>query len=242
MSYDLRILEKGCEALGIHLSEEQEIQFVKYYEFLIERNKMVNLTSITELEEVLRKHFVDSLAVVKAVDISKLTTMIDIGTGAGFPGIPLKIAFPQLQSCLLDSLQKRVSFLEESFSRLGMRNIMAVHGRAEDFAKNKGYREVYELCVSRAVANLATLSEYCLPFVKVGGVFVSYKSGNIQEELKQSARAVELLGGKVEDTVYFQLPDSDIDRSFVVIRKVKNTPGKYPRKAGTPAKDPIFTK
>lgn len=239
MAYDLQILEKGCEELGITLNSQQKIQFIKYYELLVERNKMMNLTAITDFEEVLRKHFVDSLAIVKAVDVDKVTTMIDVGTGAGFPGIPLKIAFPHLQVCLMDSLQKRIVFLEEVLSRIGVKEIMGVHGRAEDFGKKTGYRENYDLCVSRAVANLSSLSEYCLPFVKVGGTFVSYKSGKVQEEVVQAEHAVKTLGGEMMEPVYLRLPDSDIERSFIIIKKKMPTPKDYPRKAGTPAKNPL---
>ena len=199
----------------------------------------MNLTGITEFQEVLVKHFLDSLACVKAVDMSRIKRIMDIGTGAGFPGVPLKIAFPHLEACLLDSLKKRVNFLEETFQMLKLENITAIHGRAEEYAKNKQYRETYDLCVSRAVSNLATLSEYCLPYVKTGGYFISYKSGTVQEEVEQAQKAVKILGGKIQDVVYFQLPDSEIQRSLVVIEKIKATPGRYPRKAGTPLKEPL---
>ena len=164
MSYDLKVLEQGCEELGIALNDTQKQQFIAFYEYLAEKNKVMNLTGITEFQEVLVKHFLDSLACVKAVDMTKVSKIMDIGTGAGFPGVPLKIAFPHLEACLLDSLKKRVNFLEETFALLKLENITAIHGRAEEFAKNKAYREQYDLCVSRAVSNLATLSEYCLPF------------------------------------------------------------------------------
>lgn len=239
MTYDMTVLEKGCENLGISLSEEQKGQFIKFYEYLVEKNKVMNLTGITEFQEVLVKHFLDSLACVKAVDLTKVKKVMDIGTGAGFPGVPLKIAFPHLEECLLDSLKKRVTFLEETFDLLGFDKIKAIHGRAEEFAKNKAYREQYDICVSRAVSNLATLSEYCLPYVKKGGLFISYKSGKVQEEAESAARAIRLLGGEIKDICYFTLPDSEIERSLVIIEKVKNTPGKYPRKAGTPLKEPL---
>nr|WP_296156983.1 16S rRNA (guanine(527)-N(7))-methyltransferase RsmG [uncultured Blautia sp.] len=239
MAYDLTVLEQGCQQIGISLNEEQKKQFIAFYEYLVEKNKVMNLTGITEFQEVLVKHFLDSLACVKAVDMNEVKTVIDIGTGAGFPGVPLKIAFPHLEACLLDSLKKRVNFLEETFELLKLENITAIHGRAEEFAKNKAYREKYDLCVSRAVSNLATLSEYCLPYVKVGGKFISYKSGTVKEEVEQAEKAVSILGGKIQDVVYFNLPDSEIQRSLVVIKKIKSTPGKYPRKAGTPLKEPL---
>ena len=231
MPYNLTTLENGCRELGIELSQKQKNQFIQFYEFLVEKNKVMNLTGITKFEEVLTKHFLDSLACVK--------TIMDIGTGAGFPGVPLKIAFPHLEACLLDSLKKRVNFLEESFELLGLEGIKAIHGRAEEYAKNKEYREKYDLCVSRAVSNLATLSEYCLPYVKTGGTFISYKSGTVQEEVEEAEKAIKILGGHVKDITYFKLPDSEIDRSLVIINKKKSTPGKYPRKAGTPLKEPL---
>ena len=239
MSYDLKVLEQGCEELGIALNDTQKQQFIDFYEYLVEKNKVMNLTGITEFQEVLVKHFLDSLACIKAVDMKKVTTVMDIGTGAGFPGVPLKIAFPHLKVTLLDSLNKRIKFLNAVIEELGLEDIHTIHGRAEDYAKDAAYREQYDLCVSRAVANLATLSEYCLPYVKVDGMFVPYKSGEIDEEVKESSKAVKILGGKIEDVVKFELPGTDIGRSFVKIHKVKNTTKKYPRKAGMPSKEPI---
>ena len=239
MSYDLTILENGCAELGIELAQQQKDQYIQYYEYLIEKNKVMNLTGITEFQEVLTKHFLDSLSCVKAVDMTKVKTIIDIGTGAGFPGIPLKIAFPHLEACLLDSLKKRVNFLEETFTLLGFTNIKAIHGRAEEYARNKEYREKYDLCVSRAVSNLATLSEYCLPYVKTGRTFISYKSGTVQEEADQAQKAIKILGGKLTSITYFDLPDSEISRSLVTITKQTPTPKPYPRKAGTPLKTPL---
>ena len=232
--FDTQLIE-----LGITLTEKQKRQFHRYYELLVEWNKVMNLTGITEYDEVNEKHFVDSLAIIKAVKMEEIHSVIDIGTGAGFPGIPLKIAFPHLKVTLLDSLNKRIKFLNAVIEELGLEDIHTIHGRAEDYAKDAAYREQYDLCVSRAVANLATLSEYCLPYVKVDGMFVPYKSGEIDEEVKESSKAVKILGGKIEDVVKFELPGTDIGRSFVKIHKVKNTAKKYPRKAGMPSKEPI---
>lgn len=232
------LLAAGCAQLGIDLSEQQQNQFIEYYRILIEWNKVMNLTGITAADEVIQKHFIDSLAIVKAVPLTR-GTVIDIGTGAGFPGIPLKIAFPDLKVTLLDSLNKRIKFLNEVTEQLGLTGIRAIHGRAEDYARQPQYREQFDFSVSRAVANLASLSEYCIPYVKKGGFFISYKSGNIDEELQQAKRAIFLLGGKERQVVKFRLPDSDIDRSLIVLEKVSATPKKYPRKAGLPAKEPI---
>ena len=233
-----RLREKAA-AFGIKLSDHQLEQFETYYEMLVEKNKVMNLTAITEKNEVIDKHFADSLALIKSGVSLTGQKILDIGTGAGFPGIPLKIAFPELDIVLLDSLNKRIKFLNEVIEALGIEKITAIHGRAEDYAKDAAYREQYDLCVSRAVANLATLSEYCLPYVKVDGMFVPYKSGEIDEEVKESSKAVKILGGKIEDVVKFELPGTDIGRSFVKIHKVKNTAKKYPRKAGMPSKEPI---
>lgn len=234
-----QIFENKLNELGITLSDTQKQQFDQFYELLVEWNKVMNLTGITEYEEVNEKHFIDSLSIVKAIDITKAESVIDIGTGAGFPGIPLKIAFPHLKVVLLDSLNKRINFLNTVINTLGLNNISTIHGRAEDFAKKLEYRERFDLCVSRAVANLATLSEYCIPYVKKTGMFVPYKSCEIDDELEQSKKAIHVLGGKLENVVKFQLPGTEIGRSFVVIKKVQNTAKKYPRKAGLPGKEPI---
>lgn len=233
-----RLREKAA-AFGIKLSDHQLEQFETYYEMLVEKNKVMNLTAITEKNEVIDKHFADSLALIKSGVSLTGQKILDIGTGAGFPGIPLKIAFPELEIVLLDSLNKRIKFLNEVIEALGLEKITAIHGRAEDFAKQKEYREQFDYVVSRAVANLTVLSEYCLPYVKVGGCFMPYKSGEIDEELNNSKKAVQILGGKIEEVVKFQLPDTDIGRSFVKIKKNKNTAKKYPRKAGLPAKEPL---
>lgn len=223
--------------IGVNLTDEQVNQFLKYYEMLVEKNKVMNLTSITEFDEVIEKHFVDSLQIAQYVDLTQEVSIIDVGTGAGFPGIPLKIAFPEIKVILLDSLNKRINFLNEVIDELGLKKITALHGRAEDYGKNGTYREQFDYCVSRAVANMSSLSEYCLPFVKVGGSFIPYKSGNIDEELEQAKKAVFLLGGKIEKVEKFAL--SEAQRSFVFIKKEKNTAKKYPRKAGLPTKEPL---
>lgn len=237
--YSTETFEKGLEQLRIFLNEKQIQQFIEYYEILVEWNKVMNLTAITDYEEVIAKHFLDSLALVKVCDLSGKKKVIDIGTGAGFPGIPLKIVFPELEIVLLDSLNKRIKFLNEVIEKLGLKNIRTIHGRAEDFAKQKEYRESFDLCVSRAVANLSTLSEYCLPYVKIEGNFIPYKSGKIDEEISQGEKAIKILGGKISQIDKFQLIDTDMERSFVVIKKEKNSPKKYPRKAGMPSKEPL---
>ena len=241
MKKDFSQLKKDLNEFGIELTAEMEEQFLLYYNMLIEWNSFMNLTAITDFDEVLKKHFTDSVSLIRAIpDLGeKKYRMIDIGTGAGFPGIPLKIVFPNISVVLLDSLNKRVNFLNEVISKLQLTDITAMHGRAEDFAQNKEYRESFDLCVSRAVANLATLSEYCLPFVKKNGRFISYKSEKVSEEFEVSGKAISVLGGEYENQVTFELPDSDIYRNLFIIKKKSATPGKYPRKAGLPSKEPI---
>lgn len=251
-NYDLSQFNKDLEELDINLSKHQIEQFIDYYELLEEWNSFMNLTAITDFDEVLKKHFIDSLSIVKALesaeeynflnkdlDNASNLSIIDIGTGAGFPGIPLKIAFPNLSVTLLDSLQKRIKFLDEVILELDLKNINTIHGRAEDYAKPDKLREKYDVCVSRAVANLSTLSEYCLPFVKIGGKFISYKSEKLTIELTEAEKAVSILGGKVASQTDYMLPSSDIYRNILIIDKIKPTPKKFPRKAGLPAKEPI---
>ena len=225
MSYNLEQFKDGLKELQIELNEKQISQFLKYYELLVETNKVMNLTAITEFDEVVEKHFLDSLSLCRVYDLKIDAKILDLGTGAGFPGIPLKIAFPNLE------------FLNQVIDELELKDITAVHARAEELGRNKDYREQFDVCVSRAVANLSSLSEYCIPFVKVGGKFISYKSGSIEEEVAEAKKAVFVLGGKVTDVYKFDLYEQK--RSFVVIDKEKHTPKAYPRKAGTPTKEPL---
>lgn len=250
--------QKKCRQLGIILTEEQISKFAAYYELLIEWNSFMNLTAITDFNDVVIKHFVDSLAVYQAPEFKKFLedssmsehmeqeektnrniNMIDVGTGAGFPGIPLKIVFPEIQVVLLDSLQKRIRFLDTVIEKLELNGIDTIHGRAEDYAGQSEHREKYDLCISRAVANLSTLSELCIPFVKKDGYFISYKSEKVKEELSEAEKAISLLGGKVEKQYEYLLPETDIKRNLLLIKKVRFSPKKYPRKVGTPAKTPI---
>lgn len=237
MNYNLDKFKTGLEKLNITLSDAQMQQFLDYYEMLVETNKVMNLTAITEFDEVIEKHFLDSLSLCQVYDLNREIKILDMGTGAGFPGIPLKIAFPEIDLVLADSLNKRIKFLQEVINRLELKKVEALHARAEEMGRNKQYREQFDLCVSRAVANLSSLSEYCIPFVKEGGMFISYKSGEIEEETNQAKKAITILGGKIEDIYKFDLYEQK--RSFVIIRKEKKTPKAYPRKAGTPTKMPL---
>lgn len=233
------LFETELKRLGIRLTDSQNEQFDRYYELLIEWNRVMNLTGITEYDEVVLKHFIDSLTIARICDMSKVSSLIDVGTGAGFPGIPIKIAFPHIRVVLLDSLNKRLKFLNTVIDELNLESVQTLHGRAEDHARKAEYREKFDLCASRAVANLSTLSEYCIPFVQKGGAFISYKSGTSDDEIKQAEKAVEILGGKIEKIDKFTLPGTDMGRALIKIRKRKNTPGRYPRKAGIPAKEPL---
>lgn len=249
---------------GIEITGEQAEQFVDYYTMLVETNKVMNLTAITEFNDVILKHYIDSVYctqfflqspklstisqknvdkneenVDKSSDLSS-KRLIDVGTGAGFPGIPIKILFPELNITLLDSLNKRLNFLNSVIEKLSLSKIETVHYRAEDGARDKALREQFDYAVSRAVANMSTLTEYCLPYVKVNGIFAAYKSGNIDDELTNAKKSIFLMGGKLERKEKYNLPNSDVNRSLVVIRKIEATSKKYPRKAGLPGKEPII--
>lgn len=226
-----------AKKIDVILDEEQIQKFYKYMELLLEWNEKINLTAIVEPRDVILKHFVDSLTICK--ELQKNKTLADIGTGAGFPGIPVKILRPDLDITLIDSLNKRVNFLTMVIEALKLEKIIALHGRIEDFGKNKKYREKFDYVTSRAVANLSTLSEYMIPLVKIGGKCICMKGSNIDEELKNAEKAIKTLGGKIEKVDTFLLPDTDMGRNIILIKKEKATPNKYPRKAGTPAKEPI---
>lgn len=230
-------LYKSAKAIEVELNEQQIEKFYEYMNLLLEWNKKINLTAITVPEEIILKHFIDSLTI--ASKIKEGATLVDIGTGAGFPGIPLKIYRKDIKIVLVDSLNKRLNFLKEVIKKLGLEKIETIHSRAEEFGKNKKYRETFDVATSRAVANLSTLSEYLLPLVKEKGICICMKGGEIEEELERAKKAIKILGGKVLKVEKFELPKSSIKRSIVLLEKVEKTPDKYPRKPGTPAKEPI---
>ena len=233
-------LSAGALELGVTLSDRQLDQFIFFCDQLLERNKSVNLTAIRQPDEVITKHFLDSLCVFETGIVEPGMRVLDVGTGGGFPGIPMKIADPSLQIDLLDSLKKRLIFLEEVIEENQWMDISTLHGRAEDFAKKTEYREQYDLVVSRAVARLAILLEYCLPYVKVGGVFLALKGPLLDEEVQEAKKALTVLGGKVEKVVEIAIPYTELSHRILVIRKVKHTPKQYPRQAGKPRKEPII--
>ena len=232
------ILRKAANDIGIELTESQLNKFQKYYEILIETNKVMNLTAITEVNDVVTKHFVDCISLINYFDL-KGKKVIDVGTGAGFPGIPLAIIMEDTQFTLMDSLNKRIKFLDNVIEICDLNNVVTVHSRAEDLGRNSEFRENFDICVSRAVANLSTLLEYCIPFVKVDGSFISYKSGNVEEEIKNSQSAQKKLGCLVDKTISFTLNGTDMSRSFVKFDKKEPLLKKYPRQAGKPKKEPL---
>lgn len=234
-----RYLAGEFEKINIPLDDGQISMFITFYEMLVEKNKVMNLTAITEFEDVVKKHFIDSLMISRVFVPDDTVKGLDLGTGAGFPGIPLKIVYPSCRLTLVDSLNKRIRFLDDVIEKLGLSSVETVHSRAEDLARNEMYRESYDFCVSRAVAGLPVLSEYSLPFVRKGGHFIAYKSEKTGEEIEGSKKALAILGGRIERVDEFKLPDSDINRSLIIIKKEAVTSKKYPRKAGTPAREPL---
>ncbi|MCI8805651.1 MAG: 16S rRNA (guanine(527)-N(7))-methyltransferase RsmG [Clostridiales bacterium] len=233
-----KILAEACLKLGVAINGGQISQFLKYMELLISWNEKINLTAITEPEEILLKHFADSVSLIPFTDV-KNKNIIDVGTGAGFPGIPVKIAEPSAKVTLIDSLNKRVNFLREVVSEISLTDVECIHSRAEEGGKNPKLRERFDVCVSRAVANLSVLSEYCLPFIKVGGVFVSLKGPDAQSEINEAEKAIDILGGEISFVEKVEIPFTDIVHSLVMIKKVRQTPGIYPRKPGKISKNPI---
>lgn len=234
----VKILKEGSLEYGIELSDAQADKFINYAEVLKDWNTRINLTAIEEDKDIIIKHFIDSLSIapyIKKVGLS----VIDVGTGAGFPGIPLKIAIDNLKVTLLDSLDKRIKFLNEVISTAQLNDITAVHGRAEDFGTNPSYREKFDISTARAVAALPVLLEYCLPFVKIGGTFIAMKGNNI-EELKDSKKALSILGGEIDEVKEITLPFGEMKRNIITVRKLRQTPTKYPRKAGKPSKEPLL--
>lgn len=233
------LLQDAFCRLGVPLEKKQQIQFLNYKDLLLEWNQKINLTAITEEKEIILKHFVDSISALPQLESKKIESVIDVGTGAGFPGIPLKIMRPHWKLTLLDSLQKRILFLEEVVNLLNLSQVECIHGRAEEVGQNPVYREKFDLCVSRAVANLAVLSEYCLPFVALDGYFVSLKGPDAKEEIKQAEPAVKKLGGRIESVETVQIPHTDITHSLIMIKKICQTPTRYPRKSVKIKKEPI---
>jgi len=234
------ILNKSSNNVGLDFNEKKYEQFMKYKDLIQEWNEKINLTAIKEDEEIVKKHFIDSIKVFKFQELNSAKDIIDIGTGGGFPGIPMKIIKPEINIVLLDSLNKRIKFLNEVISQLGLEKIKAIHGRAEDFAREVLYREKFDVAVSRAVANLTVLSELCIPYVKVGGYFVAMKGPAVEEEIKLSKNAIRMLGGQIEHIEKVEIEDSDFNHNLVIIKKIAHTHKLYPRKAGMVTKNPLF--
>lgn len=235
----IEILKDGGEKLGLDIDSSMVDKFLKFKDLLIQWNKKINLTGITDEEGIMIKHFLDSLSCFNTGVIRQDSKVIDVGTGAGFPGIPLKIYYEDLNLTLLDSLNKRIKYLNEVCNEIRLNNVKLLHGRAEDYGKKEEYREAFDISIARAVADLSVLSEYCLPFVRVNGFFIAQKGPDVEEEIKGSKKAIEVLGGKIIDKICVKLPFSDITHSLIIIKKIKSTPKKYPRKAGIPTKNPL---
>ena len=235
----MKELQTALEQLNIPYTEETIEKYRLYMEGIIEWNEKVNLTSITDRDDFIKLHFVDSIMSVPCEEFQKAKRIIDVGTGGGFPGIPLALAAPDKEFVLMDSLNKRIKIINQLCEEIGITNVTAVHARAEELAKNKAHRQKYDLCVSRAVANLSTLSEYCLPFIKQGGWFLSYKGPDTDKELADAKKAIKILGGQIDREELAALESSGLEHKIIFIKKVKDTPAKYPRKAGTPSKDPL---
>lgn len=233
------ILNQACKDIKVDFNEVKYTQFITYKDLIKEWNKKINLTAIDEDQEIIKKHFIDSIKVFKCDHVKNANKILDVGTGGGFPGIPMKIVNPKAEMVLLDSLNKRIKFLHEVIKELKLENMDAIHGRAEDFAKQKEYREKFDVVVSRAVANMTALSEFCIPYVKPGGYFVAMKGPSIEEELIDAKKAISILGGKIEKVENVNIEGSDLNHNLVIIKKIKNTPSKYPRKAGMVTKSPL---
>ena len=236
---DKSLIINKLTAEGIKITDMQCDKLYRFYEMVIEKNKVMNLTAITDYEEFVIKHFVDSLMIAKVMDMTVPMSVLDIGTGAGFPGVPIKIVYPETKVLLLDSLNKRLNFLNEVIAELGLKDITTIHSRAEELQAKGEYRENFDLCVSRAVSALPTLSEYCLPYVKLGGKFIAYKATGADEEIETSKTAIRVLGGEIKETAHFTIKDTDYTRVLISIEKIKNTPKKYPRSGGKPSKNPL---
>ncbi|AJA50121.1 ribosomal RNA small subunit methyltransferase G [Clostridium pasteurianum DSM 525 = ATCC 6013] len=233
------IMESACDNEGVVFNEEKYNKFMKYKNLIKEWNEKINLTAITEDGEIVKKHFIDSIKIFRFPFLKNAKNIIDIGTGAGFPGIPIKIINEEICVVLLDSLNKRINFLNEVIDRLDLKNIKTIHGRAEDYAKNIEYREKFDIATSRAVANMTVLSEFCIPYVKVGGYFVALKGPSIEEEILESKNAIGTLGGRLEDIIKVDIEESDLKHNLVIVKKIKQTPKQFPRKSGIVTKKPL---
>ena len=235
----MKNVESICSRLHINYDDGKSRKFEGYMESVLEKNKHINLTAITDRDEFIRKHYVDSLLCASSAEFRNANSVIDVGTGGGFPGIPLAIAFPEKEFVLIDSLNKRIRIINELCENYGIDNVTALHGRAEELGRNSNFRESFDICVSRAVANMSTLSEYCLPFVKIGGTFIAYKGPECSEELNNASNAIRMLGGEVMRIENPQFDELPFEHTLIDINKAESTRSKYPRKAGTPSKEPI---